>query len=96
MSDFTTLLPTSLPRAQKVAHEHVLEALRAFITDYTRLKSLIKRAGLKLEVLNDALSSADITTIENLSAGLRTNINSVETWVTDLEANYTGTALTLS
>lgn len=96
MSDFTTLLPYGLTRAQKVAHEHTLEEMRALITDIGTLRSLVKRVGLKLEVLDTAIDAdntggnanlADLTTIVS---AINTQLGSFQTWVEGVEADYTG------
>lgn len=93
MSDFTQLLPLNLPRAQKVTHEHVLEALRALITDMGTTKSLIKRVSLKLEVLTAGLSAQDIASLETIVTDVNTQVLNFQTWVENYEANYTGTAV---
>lgn len=91
MSDFTTLLPYGLTRTQKVAHEHVLEAMRALITDIGTMRSLIKRVGLKLEVLDTTISAPDITSLETIVSDVNTQLTTLLTWTGNLEANYTGT-----
>lgn len=99
MSDFTLLLPMGLPRSQKVAHDLVLTALRELITDEGLMQSLIKRAGLKLEVLNNTLpttgSTPNISTLQGIVLSFRAQVEALIDWVGELEALH-GDSLTLA